>query len=157
MNLIRYNPNRWFDNVFDRAMDEFFAPWAAARNGAEGEGWGPRVDIREHGNAIVIEAEVPGADRDSLKLEVKDGVLTLKGEKRSERQEEGEGVYRAERSYGAFVRKFSLPEEVDGEKIEAVYKDGVLTVTLPKKPELAPRRILVKTDVTGEAKQIGTN
>ena len=156
MNLIRYNPNRWFDTMFDRAVDEFFAPWAS-RSGAEGEGWAPRVDIREHGNAIVIEAEVPGAERDSLKLEVKDGVLTLKGEKRSERQEEGEGVYRVERSYGAFERKFSLPEEVDGEKIEAVYKDGVLTVTLPKKPELAPRRIAVKTDVTAEAKQIGTN
>jgi len=76
---------------------------------------------------------------------VKDGVLTVSGEKRREHTEESEGVFRAERTYGAFSRKFSLPEEVDGDKIEAAYKDGVLTITLPKKPEVAPKRIAVST------------
>ena len=157
MNLIRYNPNRWFEGMFDRAFEDVFATRPVARAGVEREGWVPRVDIRETGDAIVLEAEIPGADRDALKLEVKDGVLTVSGEKRREHTEESEGVFRAERTYGAFSRKFSLPEEVDGDKIEAAYKDGVLTITLPKKPEVAPKRIAVKTDSAGEAKHISAS
>jgi HSP20 family protein len=160
MNLIRYNPNRWFDTAFDRTFADFFAPWRAPQAEAaevtEAE-WAPRVDIREKGDAIVLQAEVPGVDRESLHLETKDGVLTLKGEKHREHREEKEGVYRAERVYGAFVRQFALPEEVDGDKIDAVYKDGVLTITLPKKPEAAPKRIEVKAKDANGAKQIGTH
>jgi HSP20 family protein len=156
MNLIRYNPNRWFDTAFDRAFADFFAPRAVPQAETEAAefAWAPRVDIRENGNAIVLQAEVPGVDRDSLHLETKDGVLTLKGEKRHEHTEEKEGVYRAERVYGGFQRQFTLPDEVDGEKIDAVYKDGVLTITLPKKPEAAPKRIAVKVDDTNGVKQI---
>jgi HSP20 family protein len=156
MNLIRYNPERWLDGMLARAMHELFGPWPTIPYG-EDVAWAPRMDIREQGNAIVLEAEIPGADRDALKLEVKDGVLSLKGEKRREHSEENGGVYRSERAYGAFTRRFLLPEEVDGDKIEAAYKDGVLTIILPKKPELAPKRIAVKTDVTSEAKQISAN
>lgn len=156
MNLIRYNPNRWFDTAFDRAFADFFAPRVAAP--AEGDTavteWVPRVDIRESGEAITLQAEVPGVDRESLHLETKDGVLTLKGEKRREYSEEKEGVYRSERVYGGFVRQFTLPDEVDGDKIDAVYKDGVLTITLPKKPETAPKRIAVKADGSNGVKHI---
>lgn len=161
MNLIRYNPNRWFDNLFDRAFADFFAPWQVPQSQTQESSQVvervPRVDIRENGSAIVLQAEIPGVDRESLSLETKDGVLTVKGEKRSEHGEEKEGVYRAERVYGAFVRQFTLPDEVDGEKIDAVYKDGVLTITLPKKPEAAPKRIAVKSDDTNGVKQINAH
>ena len=159
MNLIRYNPNRWFDQAWDRAVSDLFVPWAAGRASGEGRNgevaeWAPRVDIREAEGAYQIQADVPGAERDSLKVEVKDNVLTLQGEKRRESSTDTDGVYRSERSYGSFLRQFALPEEVDGDRIEASYKDGVLSVTLPKKPEAAPRRIAVKTDLGSEAKQI---
>ena len=159
MNLIRYNPNRWFDQVWDRALSDLFAPWPAGRTAGEaGNGdvaeWAPRVDVREAEGAYQIQADVPGADRDSLKVEVKDNVLSIEGEKHRESSAETDGVTRSERAYGSFLRKFSLPEEVDGDRIEASYKDGVLSVTLPKKPEAAPKRITVKTDFGSEAKQI---
>src|SRR3989304_5254362 len=109
MNLIRYNPNRWFEGMFGRAFEVVSAPRPVARAGVEREGWVPRVDIRESGDAIVLEAEIPGADRDALKLEVKGGVLTVSGEKRPEHTAESEGGFRAERTYGAFSRKCSLP------------------------------------------------
>jgi len=156
MNLIRYNPNRWFDTSFERAFSDFLTPWQSAKAETSPEviDWAPRVDIREKGDLIVLQAEVPGVDRDSLHLETKDGVLTLKGEKHREHTEEKEGVYRSERVYGSFVRQFVLPDEVDGDKIDAVYKDGVLTITLPKKPEAAPKRIAVKSDDTNGLKHI---
>jgi HSP20 family protein len=157
MNLIRYNPSRLFDHLWDRALTDLFPAWPVSRADAETAGWSPRVDVSENESAFQIQADIPGADRDSLKVEVKDGVLSIQGEKRREATSDTDGVYRSERSYGAFLRKFSLPEEVDGERIEAVYKDGVLSVTLPKKPEAAPKRIPVKVDATAEAKQIGAN
>jgi len=160
MNLIRYNPNAWIDQIWNRALSDMFSTWPAAGGSAEtGNGevteWAPRVDIREGEGAYRITADVPGVERDSLKVEVKDNVLSIQGEKRRESQSETDGVYRSERTYGAFLRKFSLPEEVDGDKIEAAYKDGVLSVNLPKKPEAAPKRIAVKTE--GEAKQISAH
>ena len=97
--------------------------------------------------------EVPGVERDKVKIEVKDGVLTLSGEKRTEEKEEENGIFRSERVYGSFSRSFTLPEEVDGEGIEAAYRDGVMTVKLPKKPETTPRLIAIK-DAT-EATQNG--
>jgi HSP20 family protein len=158
MNLIRYNPNRWFDQMWDRATSDFFTLRPVARSNAEADTsevaeWAPRVDVREQEAGYQIQADIPGVDRDSLKVEVKDNVLSIQGEKRRESSSETAGVYRGERAYGAFSRRFSLPEEVNGEGIEASYKDGVLSVTLPKKPEAAPKRIIVKTD-GAEAKQI---
>lgn len=155
MYLTRYNPDRWFDSMFDRAFGDFFAPSPTLRQ-AEESTWMPRVDIREHEDMILLEAELPGADKDSVKLEVKDGVLTLSGEKKREETQEKEGVYRSERVYGSFMRQFRLPESVDGEHIEASFRNGVLTVNLPKKPEATARRIEVKSDL-GEAKQISAN
>lgn len=163
MNLIRYNSNpwpiRWIDTSFDRALSDFFGPWPAwpaVRNdkATEVSAWAPRVDVREKDEAYVLDVEIPGAERDAISIEVKEGVLTLKGEKRRESTDEKEGVYRSERVYGEFTRRFSLPDDVNGDGIDAVYTDGVLTITLPKTPESAPKRIEVKA---GEAKAIGTN
>lgn len=92
----------------------------------------PQVDVRESDKEYVIEAELPGMSEKDVELVLKDDVLTLKGEKKSEREEEEEEYHIAERSWGAFERSFRLPEGVDRDKVSAKFKNGVLTVTLPK-------------------------
>ena len=145
MNLIRYSPNRWFDFPFDRVFDEFWgrAPEAAA---TATDVWAPRVDIREEKDAVLLSAELPGVSKDDLKIELENGVLTLSGEKKAERTENENGFYRSERVYGAYQRSFRVPETVDAERISAGYANGVLTLTLPKRPEAAPRKIAVKAE-----------
>ena len=104
----------------------------------------PAVDIREEDEAIVIEAEVPGLKADNLKVHVDDNVLTLEGERRFEKEEKKERYHRIERSYGKFVRSFSLPKNVDGEHIDAKLDDGLLTVRLPKRAAPEKRRIQIE-------------
>jgi HSP20 family protein len=145
MNLIRYNPNRWFDVPFDRFFDEFWgrtSPEAPALS----ESWAPRVDIREEKDAVLLTAELPGVSKDDVKVELENGVLTISGEKKTEREENESGFYRSERVYGSFKRSFRVPETVDAEKIEAEYVNGVLKLVLPKRPEAAPRQIAVKAE-----------
>lgn len=158
MNIIRYNPNPWFDTVFDRLTTDFFSSLPVASPKSEGRTIVPRVDIREIGDTIVLTAEIPGVDRDGLKIEVKNGVLTLQGEKHREESEEQNGYYRSERAYGSFYRSFSVPDDVDGDAIEARYNDGVLTLSLPKKPEAAAKVIAI-TEGGGNAKpkEVGVN
>lgn len=158
MNIIRYNPNPWFDTVFDRLTTDFISSLPVASPKSEGRTLVPRVDIREIGDTIVLTAEIPGVDRDGLKIEVKNGVLTLQGEKHREKSKEQNGYYRSERAYGSFYRSFSVPDDVDGDAIEASYKDGVLTLSLPKKPEAAAKVIAI-TEGGGNAKpkEVGVN
>ena len=142
MTLVRYNPNRFFDTSFDRFFSDYLPPLVA-----NGEGSGavisPRVDISDGEEAIHITAEVPGIDKDQLKIEVNNRVLTLTGEKQAEQEHKDAGIYRSERVYGAFKRSFTLPDEVDVENIEAHTENGVLRVTLPKKPESKPKQIRI--------------
>ncbi len=144
MNLVRYNPNRWFDFPLDRFFEDFW-PRAAAQPAAP-EGWLPRVDVREEKDAVLLTAEIPGVDKDGISIELENGILTLSGEKRSEETESESGFYRSERVYGAFKRSFRVPETVDAAHIAAEYVNGVLKVTLPKRPEAAPRRIDIKAE-----------
>ncbi len=97
----------------------------------------PAVDIVEKDGAYELTAELPGTDEKCLEIKLNNGILTLKGEKKDEREERKKDYYLSERHYGAFQRSFSLPEGVDAEKIEAHFGNGLLTVTLPKKPEAA--------------------
>jgi HSP20 family protein len=151
MNLIRYNPNRWFDFPFDRLFDE---AWAQPAHGSpSAEFASPRVDIREEKDAIVVSAELPGVSQEDLHVELEKGVLTVSGEKKAELTEEEAGFYRSERVYGNFKRSFRVPETVDAQKIGAEYLNGVLKVTLPKLPEAAPRQIEIKAE-SGGAKKI---
>lgn len=105
--------------------------------------WAPRVDIRETPDAFVIAADVPGVAADALDIQMDKGVLTLKGERARPEEREGETVSRTERHYGAFHRRFALPDTADAEAIEATHRDGVLEIRIPKKPEVQPRRIAV--------------
>lgn len=107
--------------------------------------WSPAVDIYETENELVLKADLPDVDPKKVGIQLENGTLTLKGERSFEEQKNGQkGFHRIERSYGSFVRAFSLPETVDGEKVKADYKNGVLTVTLPKKEVAKPKTINIE-------------
>jgi HSP20 family protein len=105
--------------------------------------WTPAVDIYETKDAVCVRAELPGVDKDAVSVEVKDGVLALRGERKFEKEVKEENYHRVERSYGTFHRSFSLPSSVDGERVTARMKDGVLEVTLPKREEAKPKQIKI--------------
>lgn len=106
--------------------------------------WSPSVDIFETENELVLKADVPDVDPNNIAIQLENGTLTLKGERRYEESKNGKGFHRIERSYGAFSRAFSLPDTVEGERVKADYKNGVLTITLPKKEVAKPRTINVQ-------------
>jgi HSP20 family protein len=106
--------------------------------------WSPRADVRENNESFVIEAELPGVNKSDVKITLHENVLTVKGEKKQEKEEKENNFHRIERSYGSFERSFSLPTNVKSDKIDAAYKDGVLTITLPKVEESKPKEIQVK-------------
>lgn len=114
----------------DRLFDRFLEPgWTALPSLAE---WEPKVDVSETKDAVIVKAEVPGVDQKDIGLSLQEGVLTIKGEKEEEKEEKDKHYHRVERSYGAFARAIRLPAAVDSGKVNATFKDGVLTVTLPK-------------------------
>ena len=113
-------------------------------NGFVEEGlWRPLVDVRENTKEIVVDVELPGVDPKDVKITVEKGTLSIEGDKKLEKKEEGD-FYRTERYYGAFIRSFSLPTSVDSEKISASYDKGVLKITIPKKKEAVPKQIKIK-------------
>jgi HSP20 family protein len=108
--------------------------------------WAPPVDIFETENELVLKADVPAVKLEDIDIQLENGTLTLKGERRFEKDENNKGFHRIERSYGSFVRYFTLPETVDAEHVRAQYDNGVLTVTLPKKEIAKPRSIKVQVN-----------
>src|SRR5262249_28349714 len=105
--------------------------------------WSPSVDIFETEADIVVKAELPGMDRKDITLHLENNVLTLKGERKFEKETKDENYHRIERSYGNFSRAFSIPATVDEEGIRADYKDGVLKISLPKKEQAKPKQIKI--------------
>lgn len=143
MTLMRYDPFadsgdfptgiRLFQDAVSRLLSE-----------PAGRPWAPPVDILETEDELILKADIPDVDLKDIDIQVENGTLTLKGERKFEKRENGkEGYHRLERSYGSFVRCFSLPETVDTEKVGAEYKNGVLSVTMPKKEVAKPRSIKV--------------
>jgi HSP20 family protein len=110
----------------------------------ESMGWTPACDIYEDEEGVSLRFELAGVDPKDVEVRFENGVLTLKGERKLEREEKRDNYHRVELNYGTFTRSFSLPATFDAEKIRAESKNGVLTVTLPKKPEAKPRSIQVK-------------
>ena len=106
--------------------------------------WTPAVDILETDNELMIKADLPQVDMKDIQVEIENGTLTLKGERKFDEEEKAQGYHRIERSYGTFARYFSLPDSVDPEKVKAEYKNGVLTVSLTKKEIAKPRSIKVE-------------
>src|ERR671916_1249694 len=148
MSITRYDPfrdlrtlqdevNRLFSSNFSRSFgDEGFARGA----------WAPSVDIYENKDQIVLEAELPGMNREDFEVTVENNVLTLRGERRFEKRDESDNYHRVERAYGQFTRSFTLPQTVSAENAAAEYKNGVLRVVLRKREEVKARRI----EIAGE-------
>jgi HSP20 family protein len=105
--------------------------------------WSPAVDIYETESDIMVKAELPGVERKDITLTLENNVLTLRGERRFEKETRQENYHRIERSYGGFHRAFSIPAAVDEEKIRADYKDGILTIALPRKEQVKPKQIKI--------------
>ena len=148
MAIVRWEPfrdvmasQREFDRLFKEAFTPFFG---------EGElstrTWAPPVDIYETADSIVLKAELPGVDPKDVEVKVEDNSLFLKGERKFEKEVNNENYHRVERSYGSFARSFTLPNSINTEKVKAEFKDGLLTLTLPKREEAKPRT--VKIDVS---------
>lgn len=129
---------------FDRLFRDAFS---SVLPGREGElptrAWAPAVDICENENNIVLKAELPGVDPKDVEVRVEDNTLYLKGERKFEKDTKEENYHRIERSYGSFARSFTLPNSIDAEKVAAEYKDGLLTLTLPKREETKPKTIKI--------------
>jgi HSP20 family protein len=125
--------------LFDRFFEGFDLPDLLA---GERE-WAPSFDVSETEDRIIVRAELPGMDAKDIDIGLTDGVLTVKGEKKREKEDTGENYHRIERRYGSFCRSISLPVGIKADAIDATYKDGLLTVTLPKAEESKPRKIEV--------------
>jgi HSP20 family protein len=130
---------REMDRLFDRFVDEL-----PARPGLGT--WSPALDVLETADAVVVKAEVPGMDPRDIQLQIQDQTLVLRGEKRQEKEEKGEQYYRSERSYGAFARLVRLPAPVDPGRATATFKQGLLTVSLPKAPAARGSLIPIKAE-----------
>ncbi len=142
MALTRYNPFPGFNvpefKFVEETLNRFLQEPAGARP------WVPAVDVLETQQELVLKADVPEVDMKDINLQIENGTLTLKGQRKFEGESKERGYHRIERSYGSFARSFTLPETVDPEGVKAEYKAGVLTITLPKKELAKPRSIQVE-------------
>ena len=149
MNAVtRWDPFRELDELQNR-LSSLFGRAPLRRNGDKDEAitvaeWAPLVDIVEDDNEYLIKAELPEVKKEDVKVTVQDNVLTISGERQYEKEEKGKKYHRVERAYGSFARSFTLPEDADGEKVAAEFKNGVLKVHLPKSEKAKPKSIEVK-------------
>src|SRR4029453_12574990 len=141
MHIMRWDPFRDLTTLHSR-MNDLFGDSLARAEGNFGN-WLPPVEILEKDENLVMRAEIPGMSEKDIDLTVENGVMTLRGEKKREKELENDNVHRAERYYGSFVRTFALPTTVDTDKIRAAYKDGVLEVLLPKAETAKAKRIAI--------------
>src|SRR5207248_4807992 len=128
---------RMFEDAFSRLLSE----------PRTGRPWSPPVDIFETENELVLKADLPDVELKDIEVRVENQTLTIRGERKFEQDQNANGYHRIERSYGSFVRSFAVPSTVDTEKVNAVYKNGVLSISLPKKEAAKPRQ--VKVEVQG--------
>ncbi len=160
MSLIKRNPSsevtRWgrefpafrglesLRQDMNRMFDQFFRGDVLADESFFGRDWTPAVDVVENNDTYIIKAEIPGMNKDDVKITLENNVLTIRGEKKNESEKKENNYHRVERSYGMFERSFTVPGSIKTNDIDAQYKDGVLTLTLPKAEEAKPKQIDVK-------------
>ena len=146
MNLVRWNPYGEMTAMKNRINRMFSEPyWATRRMDDESDMgmWNPAVDLYEKDDHFVIKAELPGVDKKNIAIDLKDRVLTLSGERSYENEVKEENYYRRERSYGKFQRVFTLPADVDSDKIKAEFKDGLLQIEVPKPERQKPKQVTI--------------
>ena len=148
--ITRWNPINEFEDLINRYNRYFGLP--ATDGNREGKDlfhrtdWAPAVDIRENKDAFVIDAELPGMNREDVKVTVHEGVLTIQGERKQEEETVDDRHHRVERVYGSFIRRFTLPENVDADSVKARFRDGVLSLSLKKAEPAEPKAIEVDVD-----------
>lgn len=152
-NMTRRNNNQWpqqglrqdpIRQIFDRLFDnQLFQEGSTDDSSVVTSQWIPRVDIKEENDRFVLMADLPGIDPEQIEVSMDKGILTIKGERQSETRTETERYSRIERAHGTFHRRFALPDSADPDGITADGRNGVLEITIPKRPETTPRRIQV--------------
>src|ERR671920_1064874 len=155
MSITRYDPFRDLRSLQDE-VNRLFSTNLGRGFGDEGlsrGAWMPSVDIFENKDSIVLEAELPGMNREDFELTVENNVLTLRGERRFEKKDEADNYHRVERAYGSFTRSFTLPQTVSPQNVTAEYKNGVLRVVLQKREEVKARRIEIAGEGAGGKSQ----
>ncbi len=147
MTLVKWEPGRDLTLLHDRIgemfQDTLWRSFPREEGALDDRHWTPEVDILEDQEHLVIKAELPEMDLKDIEVKVGERLLTIKGERKMEKEEKKENYYQRERKYGSFSRSFTLPETVEQEKITAAYDRGVLKIVLPKKEETKPRRISI--------------
>jgi len=146
--LARWSPLKELEEM-EKRLSSFFGHVPSRLDGDKKEAiavteWSPLVDITEDEKEYLVKAEIPEMKKEDIKLNVHDDILTITGERKSEKEEKGKKYHRVERAYGSFMRSFTLPENADGSKIAAEYNDGVLKIHLPKSEKPKPKAIEVK-------------
>jgi HSP20 family protein len=152
MAIIRWDPFRDIVTLRER-MNRMFEDIVTQKGEDKdivSSSWAPAVDIYETEGELVLQAEIPGIDEKDIEISIEDNTLTLKGERKFEKETKEENYHRIERSYGSFFRSFTLPPYVDAEKVEAEHESGILKVHMPKKPELKPRKIRILKPLASE-------
>jgi HSP20 family protein len=146
MTITRYYPwaqNQRFQANVKQAFERFVGVDENDASAVTASQWTPRVDIKEEDQRFVIVADIPGVDPNAIEIHMDKGVLSIKGDRAADAAPENTKTTRSERQYGAFNRRFALPDSADADNISASGKHGVLEISIPKKPETTPRRIAV--------------
>ena len=146
MNLVKWDLFRELEDVSNR-LNRIFGR-ATARSEPNREmlataDWMPSVDISETDTAYLVKGEIPGVKKEDVKVTIQDGMLTIQGERKQEKEEKGKKFHRIERSYGSFARSFRVPDDADESKVKAEFKDGMINVTLPKSAKAKTKAIEV--------------
>jgi HSP20 family protein len=149
MRLVRYqHPDLWSWPGFDRLtslrdeINDLFESTFANGNGSDVfNSWAPALDVYEDADNLIVRAEIPGMKKEDIDISLQNNVLTLSGERRNEKKYEGSETSREERFFGRFTRSMTLPKQVNASRVKASYKDGILSITLPKAEEAKPRQI----------------
>lgn len=149
MNLMKWDPFNELEemsNRLNRIFGRSAMPATTASEMLQMADWTPSADIQETENAFLVKAEIPGVKKEDVKVTVEGGVLTIRGERKAEKEESGKKFHRIERSYGSFLRSFRMPEGVDDGAAKAEFKDGMLNITLPKSEKAKSKAVNI--DVT---------
>ena len=153
MSLIRYNPTELTNwTPFDRLsslrdeMNRLFDFSSPTRDTGLFSGWAPALDVHDDKDNFVVTVELPGMKKEDIEISLHEGTLTVGGERKHQREDKEEGAFRSERYFGRFQRSVTLPARVDAGKVNATYKDGVLTIDLPKAEEAKPKHIEVRVN-----------
>ncbi len=146
MAIVKWDPWQEFEDMFNRYTRAVGWPRVGRGEVVETADWSPRVDIAETPQAYTIKAEIPSVDKDDVKVSIDGGMVTLSGERKQEKEEKDKTWHRVERFYGAFSRSFALPDNIDAAAAKATFKDGLLTLEIPKTAPSVPKGVEVKVE-----------